>query len=73
MEFVVALHATFLQTCPTDGDVWIATSAGITRYKINADEWEHFTREDGLPEDQASSLAFKKDGTLIVGTQCHGI
>ncbi|MDR3109682.1 MAG: hypothetical protein LBU65_08350, partial [Planctomycetaceae bacterium] len=62
-----------IQTCPTDGDVWIATSAGITRYKINADEWEHFTREDGLLEDQASSLAFKKDGTLIVGTQCHGI
>jgi hypothetical protein len=62
-----------IQTCPIDGDVWIATSAGITRYKLNADEWEHFTREDGLLEDQASSLAFKKDGTLIVGTQCHGI
>ncbi len=62
-----------IQTCPVDDDVWIATSAGITRYKIDADEWEHFTREDGLLEDQASSLAFKKDGTLIVGTQCHGL
>jgi len=62
-----------IQTCPVDGDVWIATSAGITRYKIDTDEWEHFTREDGLLEDQASSLAFKNDGTLIVGTQCHGL
>ncbi|MGL4944014.1 MAG: ligand-binding sensor domain-containing protein, partial [Thermoguttaceae bacterium] len=62
-----------IQLCPVDGDVWIATSAGITRYKLDADEWEHFTREDGLLEDQASSLAFKDDGTLIVGTQCHGL
>ena len=62
-----------IQTCPVDGDVWIATSAGLTRYKIDADEWEHLTREDGLLEDQCSSLAFKKDGTLIVGTQCHGV
>jgi len=44
-----------IQTCPIDGDVWIATSMGITRYKIDADEWEHFTREDGLLEDQAAS------------------
>ncbi|MGL4942669.1 MAG: ligand-binding sensor domain-containing protein, partial [Thermoguttaceae bacterium] len=62
-----------IQTCPVDGDVWIATSAGITRYKLDADSWEHFTREDGLLEDQASSLAFTNDGTLIVGTQCHGL
>ncbi|MDR3109781.1 MAG: hypothetical protein LBU65_08850 [Planctomycetaceae bacterium] len=62
-----------IQTCPVDGDVWIATSAGITRYKVDSDSWEYITRDDGLPEDQVSSIAFKKDGTLIVGTQCHGI
>ncbi|MDR0703743.1 MAG: hypothetical protein LBF88_02025 [Planctomycetaceae bacterium] len=62
-----------IKICPKDGDVWIATSAGITRYKIDADEWEHLTREDGLLEDQTSTLAFKFDGTLIVGTQCHGL
>lgn len=62
-----------IQTCPVDGDVWLVTSAGLTRYKIDADEWKHYTREDGLLEDQAASLAFKKDGTLIVGTQCHGL
>lgn len=62
-----------IQICPVDGDVWMATNAGLTRYKIEVDQWEHFTRVSGLPEDQASSLAFKKDGTLIVGTQCHGL
>jgi XTP/dITP diphosphohydrolase len=62
-----------IQLCPSDGDVWIATSAGITRYRIETDDWEHYTREDGLLEDQASSLAFTNDGTLIVGTQCHGL
>jgi hypothetical protein len=62
-----------IKICPVDGDVWIATSAGISRYQIDADDWEHFTREDGLLEDQASTLAFKIDGTLIVGTQCHGL
>ncbi|MDR2169722.1 MAG: hypothetical protein LBP59_06240 [Planctomycetaceae bacterium] len=49
----------------------MATSAGISRYKIDSDNWKHLTREDGLIEDQASTLAFKNDGTLIVGTQCH--
>jgi ligand-binding sensor domain-containing protein len=62
-----------IKICPRDGDVWMATSAGISRYKIDKDEWEHFTREYGLPENQASTLAFKNDGTLIVGTQCYGL
>jgi frataxin-like iron-binding protein CyaY len=64
-----------IKVCSKDGDVWIATSAGITRYKINSDDWEHITRGDfeNLLEDQASALAFKNDGTLIVGTQCHGL
>ncbi|MDR2170924.1 MAG: hypothetical protein LBP59_12345, partial [Planctomycetaceae bacterium] len=62
-----------IKICPKDGDVWMATSAGISRYKIDSDDWEHLTREDGLLEDQASALAFKNDGTLIVGTQCHGL
>jgi ligand-binding sensor domain-containing protein len=34
-----------IKICPKDGDVWIATSAGITRYKINSDSWEHLTRK----------------------------
>ncbi|MDR0521264.1 MAG: hypothetical protein LBH00_05370 [Planctomycetaceae bacterium] len=62
-----------IQICPVDGDVWIATSAGISRYKNKTDEWEDLTRADGLPEDQCSTLAFQEDGTLIAGTQCSGV
>ncbi|MDR2172303.1 MAG: hypothetical protein LBP59_19335 [Planctomycetaceae bacterium] len=59
--------------CPVDGDVWLATSAGITRYQLEKNKWEHFTRADGLLEDQIAAIAFKNDGTLIAGTQCYGI
>ena len=62
-----------IQVCPVDGDVWMATSAGITRYSPQTDTWQHYNCEDGLLEDQASSLAFDAQGNLIVGTQCHGL
>ncbi|MDR1479190.1 MAG: hypothetical protein LBJ00_09625 [Planctomycetaceae bacterium] len=62
-----------IEICPVDGDVWIATSAGITRYRQQQDTWQHFTKADGLPESQIEAIAFKNDGTLIVGTQCYGL
>lgn len=62
-----------IAVCPTDGDVWMATSAGLTRYSVTHDTWQYFTRADGLPSDQANALAFDKDGNLYVGTQCDGI
>jgi hypothetical protein len=30
--------------CPTDGDVWIGTSAGLTRYSVSNDTWTHYTK-----------------------------
>ncbi|MBY0527384.1 MAG: hypothetical protein K2R98_28570 [Gemmataceae bacterium] len=62
-----------IATCPTDGDVWMATSAGLTRHSLEKETWTHFTRADGLPEDQASALAFDAQGNLYVGTHSHGI
>jgi len=59
--------------CPTDGDVWMATSAGLTRYRVKEDSWCYYTRADGLPEDQANTIAFDRAGNIYVGTQCHGI
>jgi len=60
-----------LAVSPKDGGVWGATEAGLFRYR--ADRWTYYTRADGLPSDQASSLAFSSDGLLYVGTQCDGI
>jgi frataxin-like iron-binding protein CyaY len=62
-----------ITTCPTDGDVWLATSAGLTRYSLKNDTWSYVTRADGLPEDQANAIAFDAQGNICVGTQCHGI
>lgn len=62
-----------IKVCPTDGDVWIASSAGLTRYSPKTEDWRYYTRAEGLPSDQASALAFDKDGNLYVGTQCDGI
>jgi hypothetical protein len=62
-----------IATCPTDGDVWIATEAGITRYSQGHDSWTHYTTLDGLPSNQASALAFDRYGDLYVGTACDGI
>jgi hypothetical protein len=62
-----------ISTCPTDGDVWMATSAGLTRYSLKGDAWSYYTRADGLPEDQANAIAFDQQGNIYVGTQCHGI
>jgi hypothetical protein len=62
-----------IKVCPLDGDVWIATSAGLTRYRADADAWAYYTRADGLPSDQIQCMAFSENGTLYAGTQCDGL
>jgi sugar lactone lactonase YvrE len=62
-----------ITTCPTDGDVWMATSAGLTRYSLKGETWSYYTSADGLPEDQANSISFDPQGNVYVGTQCYGI
>ncbi len=62
-----------IEVCPTDGDIWIATSLGLSRYSVSTGQWSYTTRMDGLPSDQIQCLAFEKDGTLWVGTQCDGL
>jgi len=58
---------------PNDGDVWMATNAGLSRYSIARNAWTNLTRAHGLPSLGATCLAFDRDGTLFVGTQCDGI
>jgi hypothetical protein len=58
---------------PNAGDVWLATDRGLTRYSPAKDAWSYYTRLDGLPSDQASALAFDRDGRIYVATQCDGL
>ena len=62
-----------LASCPTSGDVWIATEGGLTRYVIKTGRWRQYSRLDGSPSDAVQCLAFSKSGNLYVGTQCDGI
>jgi len=62
-----------IAVCPTDGDVWIASSCGLARYSAAKDAWSYYTRAEGLPSDQASAIAFDAEGNIFVGTQCDGI
>ena len=62
-----------MATCPSDGDVWMATNAGLTRYSVKKDEWTHLSKADGLPTHEISALSFDSLGNLYVGTQCDGL
>ncbi len=69
----LGLRVFALAASSTDGDIWIATEAGLTRYSLTRNTWTNYTRANGLPADSVDALAFGKDGTLYVGTQCDGM
>lgn len=58
--------------CPTDGDIWIATNAGLARYHANR-EWLYYHRGTGMPAGQCSALSFDDNGRLFAGTHCDGL
>jgi len=58
---------------PKNGNVWMATNAGLARYLPEKDKWDYFTRADGLPSDQVEAIAFNQEGVIYVGTQCDGL
>ena len=66
-------HVFALAVSPKDGDVWMATEAGLARYSLSKASWRYYTRADGLPADQVRALAFDPKGTLYAGTQCDGL
>lgn len=62
-----------LACSPTDGDVWCATSAGLSRYKVKADRWFHFTTAHGLPGEKAVSIDFDARGRIWVAFDTAGV
>ena len=62
-----------ISVCPVDGDVWIAGSSGLARYRVDKNTWTYYTRADGLPSDNVNCVAFDKAGTIYVGTHCDGL
>jgi hypothetical protein len=67
-------HIYDMISSPKDGAIWMATSAGITRYDPNTDSWRSFTMEDGLPENQATCLACDpRNGDVLIGFKTKGL
>ena len=63
-----------IQSCPIDGDVWIATSAGLSRYSLGQDTCRHYTRGQGMPADVAElALAFDPKGNLVCRHAMRGL
>lgn len=62
-----------IAVCPTDGDVWIATSDGMSRYSDKTDSWSYYSRATGLATDQINAIAFDPAGNIYCGTQESGI
>ena len=42
-----------IAVCPLDGDVWMGTSAGLTRYSVSKDRWTHYTKGSSSRGDEA--------------------
>lgn len=69
----LGVHVFALTVSPKDGDVWIATETGLTRYLQGKDTWRNYGQAEGLPSGQIQALAFDKNGTLYAGSQCDGL
>ncbi|MDP7281307.1 MAG: two-component regulator propeller domain-containing protein [Candidatus Poribacteria bacterium] len=48
----------------TDADnVWIATTAGVSRWHVKRGRWSHYTKENGLANDAVNAVAI--DGQWV--------
>jgi ligand-binding sensor domain-containing protein/signal transduction histidine kinase len=53
------------------GDLWVATLAGLSR--LRNDRITNFTTADALSSDIATALFPRSDGSLLIGTENHGL
>jgi hypothetical protein len=56
-------------TCITAGDpyIWVGTNGGLFRFDPEREEWEHYTRKDGLVNDLVRTVREDR-GDLWIGT-----
>lgn len=56
-----------------NGDVWIATNCGLSRYNHKKNKWDRYTKINGFPEDNITSVAVDKFGNVYAGTSINGL
>ncbi len=54
-----------------NGDLWVATFAGLSR--LHAGRITNFTTANGLSSNVLTALLPRSDGTMLIGTQDHGL
>ncbi|MFN2167416.1 MAG: two-component regulator propeller domain-containing protein, partial [Anaerolineae bacterium] len=66
-----ALQSNFVPGLLLDrfGTLWIGTAAGLSRYNREDDSFDHFTTEDGLPDDIVVAIQEDDEGYLWLSTQ----
>jgi signal transduction histidine kinase len=55
----------------SNGDLWVATLAGLSR--LDASRIESFSAADGLSSNVVTTLLPQEHGTLLIGSQDHGL
>ncbi len=58
---------------PLDGDVWIASNVGLTRYSVSKDSWTTRYAAPRLPFNHIEAIAFTRRGDIVLGTQTDGV
>jgi signal transduction histidine kinase/ligand-binding sensor domain-containing protein len=53
------------------GDLWVATLAGLSR--LHGGKIENFTTANGLSSNVVTALLPRPDGSLLIGTENHGL
>jgi hypothetical protein len=66
-------HVFAIATSPADGDLWIATENGVTRYSLKNDSWTHFDRSNGLPSAEVNAIAVDHAGDVFLALPDAGI
>ena len=57
--------------CDSKGQLWVGTNRGLDRFDAGTETFVHYPFPGGL-QPRVSSLAERKDGTLMVGTAGYG-
>jgi ligand-binding sensor domain-containing protein len=58
---------------PSGRYIWAVTKGGVVEWDTSADTTAVFTRENGLPDNEATDIGITPDGLVWVGTRDSGL
>lgn len=63
------MYSTPIRVCKTVGDkLWVGANNGLHCFDMKGKEIKHYTQEDGLSDNNVTSIEADKDGRLWMGT-----